>query len=103
MVRICKILLIAINFSVTNAFLLGPRHSIQEYEVILSYGNLCQFIINPELHDEIAKISATYEAEAKSEQTMLRRSERLFQYGSCLLKSRKLSDTIQRFFCGLKC
>lgn len=83
----------------TEAFLLGPKNSIQETGVILSYGNPCEYMITDELQKEIAGIEAqTSEAKTHNVHPMeFCRSESLYQFESCLLKSRKLESTMRMF------
>lgn len=81
----------------SESFLVGPSKTIQENEVLLSYGNPCEFMMDDALKEEIARIEILFQDEQKAGRAMHCRSEKLFQFEACILKSRKLSDTISKF------
>lgn len=81
----------------SHCFLLGPEKSVREIEVILGYGNPCQFMIDESLQKEIDDFEKVYQEEQKTGKQLHCRSEKLFQFEACILKSGKLTGTISKF------
>lgn len=90
------LLFIAGLIAQADSFLLGPDKTVRENEVMLSYGNPCEYMLEVNLQQEIDHIHDTFAAEEKTGSTFCR-SEKLYQFGACILESRKLSATIAQF------